>query len=158
MKLYFIRHGKAGYDAPTDEARPLTDVGILQAKNNGVFLKNLGIQPTKIYSSPRLRAHQTAQHIGIALNSTPEINDACNFDFSLEKALELASNYNEGDEIFFVGHNPSMSEVVTELTGAMVEMKPCAIACVQIMNPTYRPQAILNWFIKPKIVSAMLSS
>ncbi len=130
----------------------------MQAKNNGILLKNLGIQPTIIYTSPRLRAHQTAQHIGIALGSTPEINDACNFSFSLEKALDLASNYGAEDEIFFVGHNPSMSEVVTELTGAMVDMKPCAIACVHIMNTTYRQQAVLEWFIKPKIVSAMLSS
>ena len=158
MKLYFIRHGKAGYDAPSDEARPLTDVGIQQAKNNGAFLKNLGIQPTKIYTSPRLRAQQTAQHIGTALNSTPEINDACNFSFSLEKALDLVSQYNEDNEIFFVGHNPSMSEVVTELTGAMVDMKPCAIACVHLMNAAYTQHAVLEWFIKPKIVTTIRSS
>src|SRR5690606_42062752 len=101
MKLYFIRHGKAGYDAPTDEARPLTDVGILQAKNNGVFLKNLGIQPTKIYTSPRLRAHQTAQQIGIAHGSTPEKNKDSNFSLSRENDLELASNHRPAHQILF---------------------------------------------------------
>ena len=76
MKLYFIRHGKAGYNATTDEARPLTEAGIQQAKNNGLILKAMGVTPAKIYSSPRLRAQQTAEHIGQALNIEVEINEA----------------------------------------------------------------------------------
>ena len=158
MKLYFIRHGKAGYDAPTDEARPLTDIGIQQAKNNGKLLKSMGITPAKIYMSPRLRAQQTAQHIGEAVACIPEANEACDFDFSVEKALDLISKHQARDDIIFVGHNPSMSQVVTDLTGAFVEMKPCAIACIAIVNYGNTPQALLQWFIKPKLVSAIIEA
>lgn len=155
MKLYFIRHGKAGYNAASDELRPLTDVGIQQAKDNGALLKAMGVIPAKIYTSPRLRAQQTADYLGQALDREPEINDACNFDFSKDKAIKLASQYNEDDEIFFVGHNPSMSEVVTAITGAQVELPACAIACVTRFHPDYPSQAILKWLLTPKVVAAM---
>lgn len=158
MKLYFIRHGKAGFNAASDEARPLTATGIEQAKNNGAVLKAMGIRPAKIYSSPRLRARQTAEYIGEALGLAPEIHEACNFDFSKEKALHLASLQAEDDEILFVGHNPSMSEVVTAISGAYVELPTCAIACVTRFNPDYPSATILKWLLTPKVVSAMLKS
>ena len=114
MKLYFIRHGKASYDAPNDELRPLLPEGIEQAQDLGHVLKQLGVRPSRIYTSPRLRAKETAEHIGNALGINPEVTEACNFDFSLEKALKLAEGFGEDADILFVGHNPSMSEAVTE--------------------------------------------
>lgn len=158
MKLYFIRHGKAAQSAPSDEARPLTDVGIRQSQNNGKILSALGVNPTKIYTSPRLRAHQTAQYIGEALHRTPEINDACNFSFSARKALKLASPFNEDAEILFVGHNPSMSQVVYDITGAQVDLSTCAMACVTGIHPDFPQSATLKWLLTPKVVAAMLNS
>lgn len=158
MKLYFIRHGKAGHNAATDEARPLTDVGIEQAKNNGAILKAMGVTPAKIYCSPRLRAQQTAQHIGQALNIEAEINEACNFSFTLTKAFDLTSNFDADDEILFVGHNPSMSEVVSSITGAQVDLSPCAMACVTRVNLQHPASTVLKWLLTPKVVSTMLKN
>lgn len=156
MKLYFIRHGKAGYNAPSDEERPLTDAGIEQAKNNGLVLKRMGVQPAHIYTSPRRRAQETAEYLGQALDVEPEIRDACNFSFSVDKALALIEDAGAEDEIFFVGHNPSMSEVVYGFTGAQVDMSTCAIACVTRFMPGHGNSGILKWLITPKIVSGML--
>ena len=100
MKFYFIRHGKAGYHATSDEARPLTETGIEQAKNNGLVLKASGVVPAKIYTGPRLRAQQTAGYIGQILDSEAEITDACDFSFSVNKAINLASRFDEDAEIF----------------------------------------------------------
>ncbi len=156
MKLYFIRHGKAGYDAPTDEARPLTPEGIQQAKNNGALFDKMGIIPTAIYTSPRLRAQQTAQYIGDALDIAPQIDEACNFDFTAQKALHIAQNHTPDDILFFVGHNPSMSEVVTTLTGAQVDLSTCAVAYVKNSMSAPSQRATLKWLITAKIVAAML--
>lgn len=158
MKLYFIRHGKAGFHAATDEARPLTTVGVEQAKNNGAILKVMGVMPAKIYCSPRLRAQQTAQHIGQALNIEAEINEACDFSFTATKAFQLASNFDEDDEILFVGHNPSMSEVVSSIKGAPVDFSPCAMACATRVNLPHPAATVLEWLLTPKVVSTMLKN
>lgn len=118
----------------------------------------MGLTPARIYSSPRLRAQQTAHYIGLALNTEAEINDACDFEFTAAKAFELASNSGENDEILFVGHNPSMSEVVSSITGAHVDLSPCAMACVTGVNPKHQRMAVLKWLLTPKVVLAMLKS
>jgi phosphohistidine phosphatase len=158
MKLYFIRHGKASYDAPTDELRPLLPEGIQQAQDLGAILKNMGVRPAKIYTSPRLRAKETAAQIGLVLNIQPEINEACNFDFSLQKALKLTEGHSDNAEILFVGHNPSMSEVVTEATGAIVDLSTGGAACVSRMNQNMPNTAILKWLLTPKVAAAILKN
>jgi phosphohistidine phosphatase len=158
MKLYFIRHGKASYDAPTDELRPLLPEGIQQAQDLGEILKALGVQATKLYTSPRLRAKETAEQIGLALSIQPEINEACNFSFSLQKALKLAEGHSDNAEILFVGHNPSMSDVVTEATGAIVDLSTGGAACVTRLNPLMPDGAILKWLLTPKLAAAILKN
>lgn len=157
MKYYLIRHGQAGH-AQTDALRPLTDEGRQQAQRNGVFLKMLGIQPTAIYTSPRKRAQQTAHYIGTALNCQPIVDDAVNFDFTIEKAHQLASQHAPDSRIIFVGHNPSITQVVNDLTGTRTEMSPCSMAYVKDVNTSYAHSAILKWLMTPKILKAVLQS
>jgi phosphohistidine phosphatase len=156
MKLYFIRHGKASYDAPSDELRPLLPEGIEQAQDLGRILKSLGVKPRKLYTSPRLRAKETAEHIGKALDINPEITEACNFDFNFSKALKLVEGLAEGAEIVFVGHNPSMSETVTEATGALIDLSTGGAACVARLQNNNNDGAILKWLLTPKVAAAIL--
>ena len=51
-----------------------------------------------------------------------------------------------------------MSEVVSAITGARVELSTCAVACVTRFNPHYPESAILKWLLTPKVVEAMLKS
>ena len=79
MKLYFIRHGESEANILQEisnrgEKHPLTDRGIAQAENLAGHLA--GIRLAKIYTSPLLRARQTAQILGDALNIPIEITDA----------------------------------------------------------------------------------
>ncbi|MEM9954036.1 MAG: phosphohistidine phosphatase SixA [Chloroflexota bacterium] len=158
MKFYLIRHGKAAYNAPTDEARPLTEEGIQQAQRNGAFLKALGVMPTAIYTSPRKRAQQTAQYIGSALNCDPIVDDAVNFEFTAQKALQLATNHPPESSLIFVGHNPSMSEVVGQLTGTRTDMSTCAIAYIKDIDLPQARFANLKWLMTPKALNAIINS
>jgi phosphohistidine phosphatase len=158
MKLYFIRHGRASQFAPSDNARPLLPEGETQAANMGKVLKLMGVAPAKIFSSPRLRAEQTAQIIGQALGIEPTISDACNFDFNVNQAFQLVSGIEDDAEVFFVGHNPSMSEVVTDLCGAEVELSTGAVACIGRISPPNMQGAILKWLLTPKLVNAIQDS
>jgi phosphohistidine phosphatase len=156
MKLYFVRHGQAGRTAASDELRQLDEVGIQEATRVGLALAQMGIKPAQIFSSPRLRASETARLIGAALGIEPTINDACNFDFNAQSALELAEPFAHEEELMFVGHNPSMSEVVTALSGARVELTTAAVACVSRVHPPLSSSAILKWLLTPRMIDAML--
>ena len=157
MKLYFVRHGKAGALTTTDAARTLTPQGTADTQNTAELLRRMDINLTKIYSSPRVRAHQTAVILGHALRKEPEVTDICNFDFSVSGAMELVRGMPEDAEVMFVGHNPTMSEVVEALTGAAVELSTGAVACVTRVYPPSKGGAILKWLLTPKVVNAFFA-
>ena len=158
MRLFFIRHGKASYDAASDEQRPLLPEGIEQAQDVGRILKAMDVRPVKIYTSPRLRAKETAEQIGNALNISPEITEACNFEFNLNKAMKLTAGFGDDVDIVFVGHNPSMSDTVTEATGALIDLSTGGVACVSRLHGDAKSGAILKWLLTPKLASAILKN
>ena len=154
MKLYFVRHGKASQHAASDAQRPLTDTGIQQITRAGQIMKRLGVAPAYVFSSPRLRARQTADILGAALGTDTTIDEAVNFDFDIDKVRDLLAHAPDNDaEILFVGHNPSMSEVVQDVTGASVSMKTGGIACVQA-RPASLEHSRLLWLITPNVTAA----
>ena len=157
MKCYFIRHAKAGYNAPSDTARPLTDEGRSQAQSMATALHRIGTHPTTIFCSPRVRAQQTATILGDAFGVSPVIDDACNFDFNLRKAQTLLDGLAVDARVFFVGHNPSMSEIVGEIAGAAVDLPTCAVVYINGVHPDSVRGAALKWVLTPKIVDALLT-
>src|SRR6266540_153796 len=60
MKLYFLRHADA-LEGADDAARPLSPQGRKEAQEVGRFLKRAGIEFDSAYSSPLVRARQTAE-------------------------------------------------------------------------------------------------
>ncbi len=79
MKLYFVRHGQSEANvmriiSNRNLAHPLTDVGREQAAH---LARSLAAIPlTAIYSSPVLRARQTAEIVSELLHLPVEISDA----------------------------------------------------------------------------------
>ena len=61
MKLYFLRHASASDVAPSDAERKLTKEGEEEARIAGAALAELGVKPAHIFSSPLVRARQTAE-------------------------------------------------------------------------------------------------
>ena len=109
MRYYFVRHGIAEDLSSSDFARELTKRGRKRVAASAKVMRKLGIQPAVIYSSPRLRALQTAQIIAAALKRDLTVDDRLNFGFDIEDVQSLARNGSPDDEIMFVGHNPDMS-------------------------------------------------
>lgn len=67
-ELYLIRHGEAAnnvrqnYIAGRSNHFPLTERGVEQSRKLGAALLGIGILPDVVYSSPAVRALQTARH------------------------------------------------------------------------------------------------
>ena len=154
MRLYFVRHGIAEDLAGSDFARELTARGRRRVKTSAAVMQALGLRPQRIYSSPRLRSRQTADIIAGALGREVELAESVNFGFDLADARRLSADCGPDAEIMFVGHNPDMSAIVSELTGVSVSMKKGGLARVD----AYAAEADageLVWLIAPRVFDAL---
>lgn len=91
MRIIFVRHGDPNYG----EDR-LTSLGHLQAEAAGKRLA--GEKVEKIYTSPRGRAVQTAEHIAECLNYPKEDITVLPF------MTEISWGATEGEELYLKGH------------------------------------------------------
>lgn len=150
--LYLMRHGQAEPGAnKADEDRELTDEGHRQAQAAGLLLAALPRKPTRILCSPRTRAVQTAEHVAAALGLPYAVREAVNFSFNTG-AVGDALGANPGEHILFVGHQPTMSEVIMEITGARVVMETASMACVYMDTGMLRGELV--WFVPPDVTGA----
>lgn len=157
MRLYFLRHGEAEdmSSAISDHDRKLTPKGIERIQTTAQVISRLHIRPVHIYTSPRIRALHTAEIVAKALGMKAEVNEAVNFNFSLSAVESLTAGLNDSDEVLFVGHEPTMSKVVGELTGGNVAMKKGSLARVDAVMLTSPLRGQLVWLIAPRIFDAL---
>ena len=155
MRLYLVRHGKAEPQSTNDHDRKLTADGAERLQTEAQVLARLGVNPQHIYSSPRVRARQTAEIIASALDKTVEIREEVNFGFNVNALARLVHGLPANAEVMFVGHNPSMSAVVEAITGATVEMKVGSLARVDLDSTSREPYGYLVWLLAPKVFDVL---
>jgi phosphohistidine phosphatase len=155
MKLYFMRHGKAADAALYEEdfERPLTEKGAKRVRRISQWLARMGVNPTVIYASPRVRAQQTAVILAEALGKSVTTREEVNFDFSLQHLRTMTQGFSLDAELVFVGHNPSISEVVQQVTGAHLNMEVGSVACAQVM-PHALEHGELMWYLTWSCIKA----
>jgi phosphohistidine phosphatase len=123
--LWLLRHAEAHGGNPDDE-RPLTDQGREHARAAGRALRRLGVHLDACLSSPKRRAVETAElacePLGVAVTSTPALSGEP-FDVSdLVAGLE---------DVLLVGHDPSFSMTLHDLTGAQARLAKGGLAAVE---------------------------
>ncbi len=132
-QLWLLRHGEAvPHDSKPDADRELTPRGERQATAAGAALARLGIEFAACYTSPKVRARDTARLACRALNIEPAEAESLANGFDREAALELLHAHDDGDRILVVGHEPSFSQAVFDFTGGRVDFKKGGIAAVRV--------------------------
>jgi phosphohistidine phosphatase len=134
--LWLLRHAEAVDGTPDDE-RPLTERGVMQAQDAGHALAALGVTIDACLSSPKVRAMQTAQYacapLGVEVTLEGRLSGEP-FD-----ANDLVAGLGE---VLLVGHDPSFTLTVHDLTGAQARMRKGGLAgiskgeLVVLMRPT----------------------
>ena len=122
--LWLLRHAEA-VDGHPDDERPLTERGIVQAQDAGRALEALHTHIDACLSSPKLRARQTAELACAPLGLDVTIDRRLSgepFD-----AYELTAGL--GD-VLLVGHDPSFTLTLHQLTGAQARMKKGGLAAI----------------------------
>ena len=120
--LWLLRHAEAADGQPDDE-RPLTERGVRQATDAGLALARLAVHIDACLSSPKLRALQTAQlacePLGVAVTIEPALSGEPFDVHTLVAGL---------GEVLLVGHDPSFTLTLHDLTGAQSRMRKGGLA------------------------------
>ena len=121
-QLWMLRHGEAvPHESKPDFDRELTPRGRAQSEAAGRALAALNEEFDACYSSPKVRAWETAVLACQSLNIEPIREDSLANGFSRVDALTLLDAHD--GNILVVGHEPSFSQVVYDFTGARVDFK-----------------------------------
>jgi phosphohistidine phosphatase len=154
MKLYFFRHAEAE-DGADDAARALTPLGRKQARELGRFLEQAGVSFGAAFSSPLVRARQTAE---IALGAFDELKpvklmlaDALLNETSERDFDQWLEELPDEKHVLLVGHEPSLSVRVRHLLGLeradALKLPKGGLACVDTED---RKAGTLKFFITPR--------
>lgn len=165
MKLYLIRHSNAEEfgmgEYEDDSQRPLTEKGCEKMEAIAAALRNLGLKPDLIVSSPYVRAHQTAQILakGLKYKSEIQFNEAL---IPMGEVDTIIGEINERylvEELVLVGHEPSMSLLIGTLTAANLDMaitlKKGGVCCLEADDLRVERKASLEWLLTPKLLSRL---
>jgi phosphohistidine phosphatase len=113
----------------SDDERMLTERGEAQARAAGRALAALGMTFQGVYTSPKVRARDTALLACAALGLAPLEHEPLRSGFSADDALELLHT---DERILLVGHDPDFTQVVNDLTGGRVDLKKGAVAGIRL--------------------------
>ena len=153
MKLYFLRHADA-LDGADDAARPLSPHGKKEALEVGRFLKRAGIEFDAAYSSPLVRAKETAEIVLDVCGSTKLDLTAALLNETSEAIFEeWLKEIPDAKHVCLVGHAPSLAQWVRRLLGITatdaLKLPKGALACLETEN---RRSAALKFLITPKLL------
>lgn len=157
MEIYFVRHGEAEDGAmggEGDAARRLTAHAVRGMKQEGEALSGLGVKVDKIISSPLARAVQTAELLREALQVREPISSDPRLEpgFSAEKLDAILAELPGFSTLMLVGHEPSFSRVVGEITGgSRLKFEKGGVARVtRAEGPS--PAYALAWLLPPRLL------
>ncbi|MES9536925.1 MULTISPECIES: histidine phosphatase family protein [unclassified Actinomadura] len=130
--LIVLRHAKAeaGFGKP-DIDRALTDRGRRDATATGEWLRAGGLAPDRVLCSPAVRTRETLARL--ALDAEAGFEPGI-YDNDPEGLLALIRETpDESERLLLVGHNPSVHQLVHDLTGQAPDAFPtCALAVIDL--------------------------
>ena len=110
MRVVIVRHAEAAPGSP-DELRSLTPAGREQARELGRRLRDEGLQPDAVLTSPLLRARETAEALGLG---EPEPDERLAPGASADDVR--AAVQDRGETVVVVGHQPDCGRIAAALT------------------------------------------
>lgn len=158
-ELYLVRHAIAaerGEDWPDDDKRPLTERGISRFKEVVDGLAWLDVVVEEIFSSPLVRAKQTADLLASGLSGKPAVKilDALSPGHTPTSVLAQLARSARRRRIILVGHEPDLGELAAHLVGAgrALPFKKGGACRIDVESLTSRRAGALTWFLEPKML------
>jgi phosphohistidine phosphatase len=132
-QLWLLRHGEAEpHGVRPDAERRLTPRGEDQSRAAGAALAALELTFQHVYTSPKVRALDTARLAGQALGVEPIEVAGLAEGFGAEDARELLAAAGADERVLIVGHNPDFEQIVHDITGGRVDFKKGGVAGIRL--------------------------
>jgi phosphohistidine phosphatase len=158
-ELYLVRHAIAaerGEEWPDDTKRPLTERGIQRFREGAAGLTALEVRIDEIFTSPLVRAKQTADLLAAALQPKPAVkllsdlapgHTASAVMVQLEKVAKRR-------RIALVGHEPDLGQLAAYLLGGKrpLPFRKGGICRIDVDGLASTRAGSLIWFIPPRVL------
>lgn len=161
-QLYLVRHAIAaerGADWPDDDKRPLTARGVSRFKESIAGLIRLDVAVDEIFTSPLVRAKQTAHLLSAGLPGKPSVKilEALSPGHTPGSVLAQLARAARRRRIALVGHEPGLGELAAHLIGAgrALPFKKGGVCHIDVESLTSRRAGALNWFVTPKVLRGL---
>jgi phosphohistidine phosphatase len=157
--LYLVRHAIAaerGEEWPDDAKRPLTDTGVARFKEVVKGLAWLDVEIDEIFTSPLVRAKQTANLLahGLADKASVKTLDALSPGHMPRVVMSELNRCAKRRRIALVGHEPGLGELASHLLGSprALVFKKGGVCQIAVQGLTSRRPGELVWFLPPKVL------
>ena len=158
-ELYLVRHAIAaerGSEWPDDTQRPLTERGINRFKEEVKGLRRLDVTVDEIFSSPLVRARQTADLLASGLDGKAPVKvlDALAPGHTSSSVMTQLARVAKRRRVAIVGHEPDLGELAAHLIGAgrALAFKKGGICRIDLGSLTSKRAASLVWFLPPNVL------
>lgn len=159
MRLVLIRHGKSEERDPErwpdDALRPLTPKGLSESRQTGTRLAEWDLGCTDLWSSPLVRARQTAEGLQEGDPTLPPVTltHLLGMDFSIPALLAALRELPPDATPWLVGHEPDLSLLAARLIGAppmALLVKKGAVLVMDFPGALQERSGTLTALIPPK--------
>jgi phosphohistidine phosphatase len=161
MQLYIVRHGIAidreDPQCPPDPERYLTEEGVEKTKGVAKGVAALGVAADLFFTSPYVRALQTAEIFAEALDySRQKIRQSELLLPGAEPTLlfrELARE-KQASTVFLFGHAPHLDGAIATALGSkkhVTSLKKAGVALIELKRIS-PPMGVLAWLATPKML------
>ena len=157
-ELYIVRHAIAaerGSEWPDDTKRPLTERGINRFKEVVKGLRRLDITVDEVFTSPLVRARQTAELLASGLEGKAPVKvlDALAPGHTAASVMTQLARVAKRRRVAVVGHEPELGELAAYLIGAgrALAFKKGGICRIDLGSLTSKSAASLVWFLPPNV-------
>jgi phosphohistidine phosphatase len=161
MNCILFRHGIAVERDEwkgADGDRPLTEKGKQRVREVAAGLSRLDVQPTLVWSSPLIRALETAKIVqrSLQVRAAVEVVEALLPDAPPDRLLSILHDLPPESCVLCVGHEPHLGlAAAVLLTGKPSQAFPFkkAGAClIELSVPVKPGRGVLRWWLPPSLL------
>lgn len=138
-KLYLVRHAKSSWSNPElrDYDRPLNKRGMRDAPFMGKLLREKGIKPALLITSPAKRALITAEYFADELDYIKEniVRDENLYEAGVRDITEVISEIsNDIGSAMLFGHNPGLTDFCNFIAQRQIDNIPTSAVVSLILK------------------------
>jgi len=153
MRIYLVRHAESVDRVPgmPDAARYLSARGRVSFREMARRFREAGALPTRMFTSPFVRAVQTAEILSETLQYDSEVAVALQLapGFDVEGLNVVLDGFPGEREIAFVGHEPDLGAILTRLLSLPrgYALRKGSIAALDLPDTGNRVRADFAWLL-----------